>query len=99
MIARAVNSKKYIFITTHSDYLLSSISNLIALSSHLDKAKDLGFKDNEILSKDKVVAYLIKSEGNHSKVDPIEITDEGIMESEFTKVAEELLDERGNILG
>jgi predicted ATPase len=45
------------------------------------------------------VAYLIKSEGNHSKVDQIEITDEGIMESEFTKVAEELLDERGNILG
>lgn len=99
MIARAVNSEKYIFITTHSDYLLSSISNLISLSSHPDKAKELGFKDNEILGKDKVVAYLIKSEGDHSKVDQIEITDEGIMESEFTKVAEELLDERGNILG
>nr|WP_256445582.1 AAA family ATPase [Acidianus sp. HS-5] len=99
MIARAVNRGKYVILTTHSDCFLSSVSNLIALSSRKEKAESLSFSRDEILDPERVAVHFVKKEGKFAKVENVKVTDEGICEEEFVKVAEELLDERGEIIG
>ena len=85
-VSRAVNDGKYVLFTTHSDYLLYSLSNLITMSR----------KDKNGLRPDKVAVYLLKRDGNYTKVERVKVDEDGISEDEFTKVAEELLDERGS---
>ena len=62
LLARLVNSGVKVLITTHSDYIIREINNLIMLSSPLqdgDKAKTvLGYKPDEQLSLDRVQAYV-----------------------------------------
>ena len=62
LLARLVNSGVKALITTHSDYIIREINNLIMLSSPLqdgDKARtDLGYKPDEQLSLDRVQAYV-----------------------------------------
>jgi len=87
MISDAVKNGKYVFLTTHSDYLLYSISNLIAMSQ----------KDKKGLDHNKVAVYLLKRDGEYTRIDKVEVNEDGINEDEFTKVAEELLDEKGKI--
>ena len=62
LLARLVNSGVKVLITTHSDYIIREINNLIMLSSPLqdgDKARtDLGYKPDEQLSLDRVQAYV-----------------------------------------
>jgi predicted ATPase len=97
VIARAINMGKKIIISTHSDLFLVALNNLIGLSRIKDKAKELGFDENEVISPKNVIAYLVKAEGDKAIVQELEIKDTGIPEDEFAKITEELLDKRAKI--
>jgi predicted ATPase len=97
VIARAVNMGKKVVISTHSDLFLVALNNLIALSRIKGKAKELGFDENEVISPENVIAYLVKAEGDKATVQELEIKDTGIPEDEFAKITEELLDKRAKI--
>jgi predicted ATPase len=97
VIARAINMGKKVIISTHSDLFLVALNNLIALSRIKDKVKELGFDENEVISPENVIAYLVKAEGDKATVQELEIKDTGIPEDEFAKITEELLDKRAKI--
>ncbi|ADI31967.1 AAA family ATPase [Staphylothermus hellenicus] len=99
LIARSINSlRKHVVITTHSDYILYVLNNLITLSHDLIKAEKLGYRRDEVLKPDMVSAYLVRAEDGKAVLDRLEVGDEGISEDEFVKVAEELAEERSKIL-
>ncbi len=98
IISRAVNMRKNVVVTTHSDYLITTLNNLIALSQLPSRRlKRLGYTKEEVLSPESVAAYLVRTEGDRAVVEKLQVTGEGIPEDEFAKVAEELLGERGRI--
>ena len=98
LIARAVNMGRNVVVTTHSDYLITALNNLIALSQlPKSKLKRLGYTKEEVLPPESVAAYLVRTEGDRAVVEKLQVTKEGIPEDEFAKVAEELLGERGRI--
>jgi len=98
LIARAVNDGKRVLVTTHSDYLIGYINNLIAASRlPQDKLVELGYREDEVLKPERVAAYLVKAIGDKAVVEPIEITEDGVSEEEFSRVAEEILGERSRI--
>jgi len=98
LIARAVNELgKTVIITTHSDYIVYSLSNLVALSGSKEKARELGYLESEILDPDKVAVYLVKPEGCKAVVERLNVTSEGIPEDEFAEIAAEIADERARI--
>ncbi len=99
LIARAVNKYgKTVLITTHSDYVVYTINNLITLSQSLEKAEKLGYQRTEVLDPGKVVAYLVKAEEGKAVLEHLEVSSTGIPEDEFAKIAEELAEERARIL-
>ena len=98
VIATSVNFGKRVLITTHSDYLVSELNNLILLSRlPEEKLGVLGYSKAEVLSPEKVAAYLVRTEGDKAVVERLHVTEDGIPEEEFSKVAEELLGERSRI--
>jgi len=98
IISRAVNMGKNVIVTTHSDYLISALNNLIALSQlPKRRLKRLGYTKEEVLPPESVAAYLVRTEGDKAVIEKLQVTREGIPEDEFAKVAEELLGERGRI--
>jgi len=98
IISRAVNMGKNVVVTTHSDYLITALNNLIALSQlPKRRLKRLGYTEKEVLPPESVAAYLVRAEGDEAVVEKLQVTGEGIPEDEFAKVAEELLGERGRI--
>ena len=98
LITRAVNNGKRVLVTTHSDYLIGYINNLIVASRlPQDKLVGLGYREDEVLKPEQVAAYLIKAIGDKAVVEPIEVTEDGVSEEEFSKVAEEILGERSRI--
>jgi hypothetical protein len=98
IISRAVSMGKNVVVTTHSDYLISALNNLIALSQlPRRRLKRLGYTKEEVLPPESVAAYLVRTEGDKAVVEKLQVTGEGIPEDEFAKVAEELLGERGRI--
>jgi predicted ATPase len=97
-IAEAVNNGKFVALTTHSDYLISEFSNLIALSNvSKDVIKKLSYRDVEVLKPEAVAAYLVKAEGNRAVVERLEVDYTGIPENEFARVAEEILEIRNEL--
>jgi predicted ATPase len=98
VIARAVNLGRKVVVTTHSDYLISSLNNLILLSQvPEERLREMGYDEGEVLSPDDVAVYLVRAEGGSAVVERLRVTEDGIPEDEFTKVVEELLGERGRI--
>jgi predicted ATPase len=77
-----VNGGKFVVFTTHSDYIVAEISNLIAAKKVKPEA---------------VAAYLAKAEGSHAAVERLAVDNTGIPEDEFAKVAEEILEERNEL--
>ena len=99
LITRSVNElKKFVLITTHSDYLLYALNDLIALSQHPERAKKLGFLRSEAIDPGRVAAYLVRAEGKKAILEPLAVGPEGVPEDEFTRVAEELAEERARIV-
>jgi len=96
LIARSINTHdKRVVITTHSDYLISYLNNLIIASRLPDeKLSRMGLSIDEILRPSDVAAYLVSAVDGNAVVEPIPVTEHGILEEEFSKIAEELLGER-----
>lgn len=98
LFARLVNLGIKVFITTHSDYIIKELNALIMLNQDKQYLKEIkqeeGFKDEELLSCEKVKVYvakedLVKREGNKKRsrcqtLVPADITQEqGIEVSSF----------------
>ena len=99
LIAKSINTLgKTVILTTHSDYILYAINNLITLSRFPEKIRELGYDKSEILDPNMVSAYLVRAEGTKAVLEPLEVEPEGIPEEEFAKVAEELANERAKLL-
>jgi hypothetical protein len=95
VIAEAVNSDKYVVLTTNSDYLISEFNNLIALSNASEGVKrKLGYRDSETIRPELVAVYLVKNDGT---VERLEVDDLGIPEDEFARVTEEILRARNEL--
>jgi len=78
LVARAINSLgKIVVITTHSDYLVYSINNLVSLSSKVDRARELGYCEDEAIAPEKVAAYLIEARRGRAVVEPLNVSKEG----------------------
>jgi len=90
-IAEAVNRGKFVAITTNSDYLVSELNILIALSNASeDVRRRLGYRDVEVLKPELAAAYLVKAEDGRTVIERLEV-DYDIPEDEFARVAEEIL--------
>ena len=65
LLARLVNSGVKVLITTHSDYIVKEINNLIMLSESLEEKEEvvesLGYSEDENLSPDSVKAYVAEN--------------------------------------
>ncbi|MFT5667530.1 MAG: putative ATP-dependent endonuclease of OLD family [Vicingaceae bacterium] len=84
IFAKLINHGFRILISTHSDYVVREINNLIMASSEkpgvAEKAKQLGYTTDMNLTYDKVGAYLFKYKNKNSRkvsVSPIDVTDAG----------------------
>jgi predicted ATPase len=93
MFACLANNGINIVMTTHSPYITEEINNLIKLSNKEinDKKKEYlmkkyNIKKNEILEKENISAYLIKS----GKTEEMEKTDFGITTDTFNEVIDSL---------
>ena len=99
LVARAVNELgKTVVLTTHSDYIVYSISNLVSLSSSPGRAKGLGYSEGEVLKPSDVAAYLIEAKEGGAALKKLEVGEEGIPDEEFSRIANELAEERARIL-
>ena len=98
LIVRAANTDEtFVIVTTHSDYLLSALSNHVILSGRVDKIEELGYDLLDALSPKKISAYLLKLGEGKSIVERLTIGENGIPDDEFAKVVDELIEERARI--
>jgi predicted ATPase len=84
IFAKLINSGFRLLISTHSDYVIREINNLIMASSTKDgvntKAKELGYDETMNLPHSKVGAYLFNFKNKSSRkviVEPIEVSETG----------------------
>ena len=67
LLARCVHAGLKVLITTHSDYLIKEINNLIMLSKPFgnkeEVVKNLGYKEDDLLESDSVRAYVAEEDG------------------------------------
>ena len=78
--------------------MLYRLNDLIALSRSPERARALGFAEDEVLRPESVAAYLVKAEGDRAVVEKLDVGPEGFSEDEFASVAVELAEERARIL-
>lgn len=64
LLVRAVDAGLKILITTHSDYIIKEINNLIMLDSvGVDVAKQLGYEKSERIDRSRIRAYVAENHG------------------------------------
>ena len=98
LVARAVNSEKLVVITTHSDYMFSSLNNLLALNwRSREELGKLGFKELDVLNPSDISVYLIKADNGRAVAEKLTVNSRGIPDEEFAKVVDEILTERARI--
>lgn len=101
-LVKLANKGVAVLLTTHSDYLLEQLSNLVALSTKpREVIKHLNYEASELLTPDQVAVYLFKSGSgtNGSTVSPVEVGDTGIKDEDFGSVAESLYQEALDVTG
>jgi predicted ATP-dependent endonuclease of OLD family len=91
LIALIVNNDINVILSTHSDYIIRELNNLIMLNDDFKSKEKLmkkyNYNKNELLSKDKVNAYLInKGTAVKMKINP----NEGIIATTFDDVINNL---------
>jgi len=91
IIALLVNSGINIILSTHSDYIIRELNNLIMLKEEFKSKeflmKKYGYSEDELLSKDDVNAYLV-DKGTATKMDIN--SKEGIIATTFDEVINSL---------
>ena len=97
LVARAVNSGKYVVVSTHSDHLIVVPNNMIALWSIRDRARELGFNKAHAIDPENIAAYLIRAEGREAVVESLKIDETGIPGSAFAEIVDRLAEARARI--
>ena len=97
-LARLLNGSVNLLLTTHSDYFLQQLTNLIRLQPLTAEKRDkFDYSDNESMAAASVGAYLFDTSGEKpgsSVIRELSVTaNNGIPEDEFTRVAESLYNE------
>lgn len=96
ILVKLVNSGAKVLLTTHSDYLLQQISNLVALSekSHNQKQK-LGYTEEDLIPPSEVGVYLFgrSSYKDGTIVKELQVGENGILEEEYGNIAAALYNE------
>ena len=66
LLAQMIQSNLKVLITTHSDYIIKEINNLIMLSRPFKKKKkviqDLGYKKDDFIEPDAIQAYVAEGD-------------------------------------
>ena len=96
LIARLVNNGVYCIISTHSDYFVRELNNLIMLDNDKDNTLKQKYKydQEETLQPEKVGAYLF----DKGKIEPFDISpDDGIYATTFDNVITDLNDTNNGI--
>ena len=96
-IVRLVNADVKVLITTHSDFFVNQVNNLLR-ASYASKRwlREKGFAPEDTLKHDDVSAYLFRmdKDAGGSRIEELEIQrDIGIENPEFTEAINELYDE------
>ena len=98
LLAQLVNKGIKVVISTHSDYIVKEISNLIMLSQQ-GKQRDtlmqrFNVQEDEVLKPEQIGAYLFKN----NTITPMEVThSEGIIATTFDEVIRDLSEESQTI--
>jgi predicted ATPase len=84
LLVRLIHSGIYVFITTHSDYIIKELNNLLMLAGDFpDKdavMKEFGYTPDEILPEEDFKGYIANHDGTLSHVD---IDEYGMIQSGF----------------
>ncbi|MBK8816384.1 MAG: AAA family ATPase [Methylococcaceae bacterium] len=91
ILAQLVNADLKVIVSTHSDYFVRELNNLIMLkkgfSGSIELQKKFGYQDNELLEGKRVTAYLF----NEKKITPMTVdNEEGIIAETFDVVINDL---------
>lgn len=91
VLAQLVNAGLKVIVSTHSDYFVRELNNLIMLKKDFPGAADLqkkyGYQDNELLAGKQVSAYLF----DDKKITPMVLDDEeGVIAETFDAVINDL---------
>ncbi|MCL2156491.1 MAG: AAA family ATPase [Methanobrevibacter sp.] len=99
-LIKCVNNGLRVLITTHSDYIIEQLNNLIKINKIQNKEdkgfvmKSKGYVEEDLLDSEIVNIYHFKEkESNVFEAHNIEINDFGIEESNFQDVIDDLYDE------
>jgi len=98
-LASIIKAGVKVVITTHSEWVLEAVANLVRLSA-LPESIRRTFKDGEYaLKREKVGAWLFKpgSSPGGSRVAPLELDESGVYPAEFDNVATEMYNEWARI--
>jgi predicted ATPase len=96
-VVRMVRSGIRVLATTHSDYFVQQVSNLVMLGGRPDKREELGYEEDDCLDASDVGVYLFSMDdsGSGSTAEPLSCSaEEGIPEDEFGRIAEALYNEK-----
>jgi len=91
LFAKLIHVGINVWITTHSDYIIKEINNLLLLSNDFEE-KDIfmtefGYQNNEILTQDQVKIYIAKEDGTLQNV---EINNHGMTVTTFDQTIEKI---------
>lgn len=90
VLAQLVNAGLKVIVSTHSDYFVRELNNLIMLKTDFTGApalqKKYGYQDNELLAGKRVSAYLF----DDKKITPMVLNEEGIIAETFNDVINKL---------
>jgi len=91
ILARIVNEGFKVLISTHSDYIIKELNNLVRLNSEKERAQEImqkyGYTNDELLDKDALGVYLFKD--NVAKC--VQVDDLGFDINTIEKVNSELI--------
>ena len=100
ILAKIVNAGIRLIISTHSDYIIRELNNMIMLSSIKDEktVKKLGYTKDLVLTKDDVAPYYFEfQEGNNVIGKEEDVTKTGFSISEIDKVINSQVETSQNI--
>ena len=93
-VVKAINNGLNIILTTHSDYIIEKINNLIYLGNKKSVFNQLNYDDDCILDYDDVKLYNFKRNGEYNYMPyNVEINFTGFTDENFKEVVDELYDE------
>jgi len=96
-VVRMVRSGIRVLATTHSDYFVEQISNLVMLGGRPEERERMGYAEADCLDADDVGVYLFSMDesGIASTTEPLPCSaEEGIPEDQFGRIAEALYNEK-----